>query len=263
MSFEFIIINPCRVRKKLGEDPVEVIMNAVKCKGSYHAARDINLKVVPDIKAVDAMEIDWMVRSPDGIKTRKIRLGDMKKQFMKFEKYHKFCRECPCNFMIEFIPDLTVFGCYGQIHYPISGELERILARATFTVIERGEDASTGSFLNYLLQEEDIGKESKRIRRDMPGRILEREEPIDICSQDGNIKVSTDQVFDMLIMMLIAPDYGRQILLPFLDVVTDIILEEYDENEEIANDTSAQEIFHFRRAIEIAGALNDLILASP
>jgi len=228
MPIYYIVEYPCEVRKELGDNAEKVILDAAAHR--YGAG----------------------MSSDEGCSENRIP-GILPKDRESFSEH---CCKCPCNLVKRVTGRPSILGCTGIVSYPIAREFEEILVGTLVKMSEGGMRDGPVTAVDRLIDHIRVnrlsGERVARIRERGASFFEARDGPVPWAGYDER-NVDSNQIMDAMFGEELSPEFGEEILLPFLDILREYFLEAMKEGDrEVTGDTTLREILQYREAIGIA-----------
>ncbi len=190
MAVDYVIDYPCKVKEAL---PLDELIPRIKRRDHCRYILASRLQDGESEEKALNSTIEFQVRKPDGITTRKEKLSDALESTKVLDDLEKQCKDCP-------VSQGQDFGCYCVINYPISGQAEKWLAGVAKQAAKNGPPASL--MLDFILDKGLDGGSVTKMRA-AGDAYLEMRKPLDIMVEGGIFGkkkvINTDQVLRVLI----------------------------------------------------------------
>lgn len=255
MSFEYIMDYPCKVRKKLGRQANDKIIEARKNMNKYLTICEQMKRTDPNADP-DNMKIVMELQSPGGVKKKEVKAKVLKKGISKLEKFSTLCASCPCNLMGAFYQDPVLLGCYSTIKYPLSYNFELMLLKTGSEVFKQGKEGPAFLSLLMIWKNPEIGRAAMNMKKHHQFFFQSPQVPT-VENEKGKRLMSSVQFIDLLFEANITQDPQKHLLLNFLKVLLRVHNqaaegERAKGNTALDDDISLKGLLQYRQAIQLS-----------
>ena len=219
MAIDYVLGVACEPKQRLG---VEHLVNLHRTRLIAHSAL-AHMRAEGETRPPEDIEVQLTTRKPDGDSARGVTLADMLAEAAPLDDVAPLCATCPAGFQTPFL-------CHRRIRYPISEAMEVWLMGR----LPERLGCTAGVLLVRGLGEFGWDGEPAAKLRASGETYFESRVAFGIRWQgdDGNIDISSDQLFQMMFMVgHLAPTHSLMLAL-FLGVIPhEISLHDLKEGE--------------------------------
>jgi hypothetical protein len=188
MAIDYVLATGCEAQTRLGLEQL-VLLNRTRIQARSFLA---HTRAEGDERPAGEIEIQLMVRNPEGVSGRKLTVQDMLDESRPLDEVAGVCKTCPAALPREF-------ACHRRIRYPVPEHVEQwLMAR-----LPERLDCSAGALLVRGLGEFGwTGEPAKKLRAAGDTYFESRvAHGVRWESGDGRVEISSDQLFQMMFMV--------------------------------------------------------------
>jgi hypothetical protein len=188
MAIDYVLQVDCAPQKALG---VERLVSLHRTRILAHSALS-HIRDEGDDRPASEIEVQLAVRRPDGENARGVSLQDLLDEAAPLDDVTGHCETCPAGLPREL-------ACHKRIRYPIPEHVEAWL----MSRLPDKLDCTAGNLLVRGLREFGWDGEPAAKLRSAGTTYFESRAPYGVRWQgdDGNIEISSDQLFQMMFMV--------------------------------------------------------------